>query len=163
MKARRLHGGARLSFTEIERSTLASLLDDLAAALAPDGLQPGDPVHDRLYPDGYSGAIEPSAQEQFRDLIQPGLRSQRLEHLELCRNELGAAVATHGRVEVDADGCDRWLRVLNDLRLSIGTRLEISDDDDHRDIRADGPAGAAYLIYGWLTEVQDTVVRIALK
>ena len=163
MKARPRGDGARLHLSDVEIATVSSLFDDLAEALAPDGLQPGDPVYDRLDPDGYSGDVSPQAQGEFRDLTLAGLRDSRLERLDACRSEVGSASEHHGRVDLDADGCDRWIRVLNDLRLSLGTRLNISDDDQHWDIRPDSPDAAAYLLYGWLTEVQDTVVRIASR
>jgi len=83
--------------------------------------------------------------------------------INACRDELVDAADNAGRVDVDAEGYDRWLRVLNDLRLTLGTRLDISEDDEHWQIVPDDPRSAAYLLYGWLTEVQDTVVRIALR
>ena len=155
------NGGARLSFTDVERQTLASMLGDLAEALAEDGLQREDPVYQRLYPDGYSGPVEDEVQQEFRGLTETGLREQRIERVTACSDELLAAA--DGRVEIDQDGFDRWLRVLNDVRLAIGTRLNISEDDEHWDIDPTDPSSAAYLLYGWLTEVQDTVVRLALK
>jgi hypothetical protein len=163
VKAKRLRDGARLTFTDVERETLVGLLADMAEALGDAGLRPGDPVYDRLYPAGYSGVVDEQAQREFRELTNPGLRDERVTRITTCRDELAASADQQGRVELDDTGCDRWLRVLNDLRLTLGTRLEISDDDGHWQL-AQGAAGStAYLLYGWLTEVQDTVVRIALK
>ena len=163
MKAKGRGDGARLTFTEVERETLASLLDDLGVALGAGGLAAGDPVYDRLYPDGYSGPVEESMQTEFRELTEPSLRDERVARINACRDELVDAADTAGRVEVDAAGYDRWLRVLNDLRLTLGTRLDISEDDAQWHITPDDPRSTAYLLYGWLTEVQDTVVRIALR
>ncbi len=64
---------------------------------------------------------------------------------------------------MDELGYDRWLRVLNDVRLTLGTRLDIREDDAHWQITPDSQESTGYLLYGWLTEVQDTVVRIALR
>ena len=161
MKARRTRGGARLTFTDVEREALEGLLGDLGDALAEGGLKAGDPVYDRLYPDGYSGMAEPAHQREFRDLTQAGLRDERRARLEQCRSEL--VDAGDGRIEIDTDGVDRWLRVLNDLRLTLGTRLEIRDDDGHWDIAPTDPRSTAHLLYAWLTEVQDTLVRIVLS
>lgn len=152
-----------MTFTDIERETLTAMMTDLIGALSPDGLQPGDPVYDRLYPDGYSGTIDEDIQQEFRDLTRTGIREERVERITLCRDELIAAGESIGRVEVDAEGYDRWLRVLNDLRLTLGTRLEIAEDDQHWDLTPGDPNSTAYLLYSWLTEVQDTVVRIALR
>jgi hypothetical protein len=163
VKAKRLGDGARLTFAEIEQEALSGLLNDLADALREDGLQPGDPVYDRLYPDGYSGAVDADEQQVFRDLTRAGLRDDRLVRIDACSAEVLAAADTQGRIEVDATGYDRWLRVLNDLRLTLGTRLEIVEDDQPWDLSPADPKAAAYLLYGWLTEVQDRVVRIALR
>jgi hypothetical protein len=163
VKARGLRGGARLTFTDVEREALEGLLGDLGDALAADGLQPGDPVYDRLYPDGYSGVAGPAEQHEFRDLTQSGLRDERVARLEECRSELVVSGTGDGRIEVDSDGFDRWLRVLNDLRLTLGTRLEIRDDDGHWDISPTDPRSTAHLLYAWLTEVQDTLVRLVSK
>jgi hypothetical protein len=163
VKAKRIRDGARLAFTDVECEALSGLLDDLAEALGDEGLAPGDPVYDRLYPDGYSGAVEEHVQAEFRELTRTGLREDRLARITACRDEVTAAADEQGRIELDEAGYDRWLRVLNDLRLTLGTRLDIRDDDNHWQISPGTPSGMTYLLYGWLTQVQDTVVRLALK
>ena len=57
----------------------------------------------------------------------------------------------------DPADATRWLQVLNDLRLALGTRLGISEDDDEPDL--DDPEQQPRLLYHWLTAVQDTVVQ----
>jgi hypothetical protein len=48
--------------------------------------------------------------------------------------------------------------VLNDLRLALGTRLGVTEEDDH-DVDATDPREQPRLIYYWLTAVQDSVVH----
>jgi hypothetical protein len=48
--------------------------------------------------------------------------------------------------------------VLNDLRLALGTRLGITEDDDP-DLDPVDPAAQSRVIYYWLTALQDSVVQ----
>jgi hypothetical protein len=154
-------------FTEVEVETLDGLLADLVDLLAPDALSPGDPVHQRLFPHGYSGTAGQDAnQVEFHELTQSGLREERITRAQACRAELVDPPTRRGRldIELDATGCDRWLRVLNDLRLTIGTQLELTDDDGGpHDVDPDDPQALSYLVYGWLSAVQDGLVRIAMR
>jgi len=47
-----------------------------------------------------------------------------------------------------------WLKALNDLRLVLGTRLEISDDNDF-DFDSDEPG---INLYNYLTYLQGTLI-----
>jgi hypothetical protein len=49
--------------------------------------------------------------------------------------------------------------VLNDLRLALGTRLGITEDDDHVVERPDDPR----VVYYWLTGIQDAVVQALMR
>ena len=54
-----------------------------------------------------------------------------------------------------------WLGTLNDLRLTLGSRLGIEEDnhDDFLELPEDDPMFALFHIYDWLTYLQDTLVR----
>jgi Domain of unknown function (DUF2017) len=150
MRLRRKAGVLRLEITDAEAALLGGLLDDFADALAePD---PDDPVTQRLYPDGYTDDQE--AAREYRELVESDLRAERIGRLQACRAELAAG---GGRVPLDDEAIDRWLRVLNDLRLALGTRLGVSEeaelDDSH----------PAVQIYSWLTAVQDMLVMQVMR
>ena len=103
----------RVDLTDVESSLLAGLLDDFAAMLAVPDL--ADPVYQRLFPDGYSD--DDAASAEYRELVEVDLRADRNGRLQSCRAELPDGA---GRVSLDGEAADRWLRVLNDLRLSLG-------------------------------------------
>jgi hypothetical protein len=63
-----------------------------------------------------------------------------------------------GRIELSGEQARDWLRSLNDLRLVIGTRLGIEDEEDAWPAE-DDPRGPALLAYHWLTDVQGTLVE----
>ncbi|UQX89592.1 DUF2017 domain-containing protein [Jatrophihabitans telluris] len=150
MKAKRKGEVLRVSVEAEESALLAMLLDDLETLLDSTDDSLGvfvDPALARLYPDGYSDDSE--ASEEFRGLVGADLRTERSGRLQLCRSELPLG---GGRIELDDDGADRWIRVLNDVRLVLGVRLEVSEDTEL------DPSVESNALYGWLTAVQDMLV-----
>jgi hypothetical protein len=149
MRVRRKAGALRLEIGGGEAALLGGLLDDFADVLAePDQ---DDPVIQRLYPAGYTDDQE--AAREYRELVESDLRAERIGRLQACRAELAAG---GGRVTLDAEATDRWLRVLNDLRLALGTRLGVTAETELDD------SEPAAQIYYWLTAVQDMLVTQVL-
>jgi hypothetical protein len=139
-----------------EVQLLSLLIGELAALLADAEADDGDDVWKRLHPSAYRD--DPDAEAEYRSLTEAGLRGQRDDRIAACRNDLAAG----GEIELhDPDAAERWLQVLNDLRLALGTRLGVSQDDD-REIDPDDPAAQPWLVYSWLTAVQDAVVHTLL-
>jgi hypothetical protein len=50
-----------------------------------------------------------------------------------------------------------WLTTFNDLRLVLGTRLDVSEDDDPY-IDPDDPNAGALVAYGYLGELLESAV-----
>ena len=149
MKARRRAGLLRVELTEAETALLGGLLDDLADALTePD---PDDPMIQRLYPDGYTDDDE--ASREYRELVHSDLQAARIGRVRACRAELPPG---GGRMALDDEALDRWLRVLNDLRLALGTRLGVTEEAELDERQP------AVQIYSWLTAVQDLLVMHVL-
>jgi hypothetical protein len=145
MKLRRKSGLLRVELTGTEVALLSGLLDDFADTLAePD---PADPVIQRLYPAGYTD--DQAAAQEYRELVESDLKAERIGRLQACRAELPAG---GGRMALDDEAADRWLRVLNDLRLALGTRLGVTEEAELDDRQP------AVQIYSWLTAVQDMLV-----
>jgi hypothetical protein len=162
MKVSRGDGGIRVRLGAPEADTLASLVADLVAALHPDGLDADDPVYRRLYPDGYQD--NPEAADAFRSLTEQSLREERLGRAEQCLAELAAAGSGRSKLDVtlDPSAAERWLRVLNDMRLAIGTRIGITEDDEFDfDPQAEGAMPRA--LYAYLTGIQDALVRARMR
>ena len=153
MKLSRRQGKVRLRLDAIERDVLAHLLADLALALEPDALEPGDPVRERLFPAAYRD--DDAAAVEFRGLTEQSLGAQRRDRARDCIAELEAGVDD---ILIDADAGTRWITTLNDLRLALGTRLEITDEDA-ADVEPDDPLAPQWAAYYWLTGLQDGLVR----
>jgi hypothetical protein len=143
----------RLVFTSQECAVLIEVLQAVKDEIS--GSDATDPVIERLFPAAYDDA---SAAGAFRELTENDLRESRVMRLIDSSEELDA---TEGRVPLTADAADRWIRVLNDARLVLGTRLEITEEWDH-DIRPDDPQVSEKAVYLWLTAVQETVVQSLL-
>jgi hypothetical protein len=146
VKMKRKAGGVRVDLTEVEANLLAGLIDDFATMLAEDA-DPADPVQQRLFPNGYTDDAEASA--EYREMVEADLRTERIGRLQLCRAELPEQ---GGRLTLDDEAADRWLRVLNDLRLTLGTRLGVSEE-----VELD-PTEPVANIYHWLSAVQDVLI-----
>ena len=142
-----------------------------ASALGLDtgsGDRPTDPVVLRLFPDGYRDDDESAA--DFRRYTEPGLREAKLANA----TAVIASLATAGqespsrfggrdklRIELDADQAQSWLLTLTDLRLALGTRLGVEQDDDEtwRQLPDDDPRRHIHDVYDWLGWVQETLIR----
>ncbi|MBM7089694.1 DUF2017 domain-containing protein [Streptomyces sp. NPDC012461] len=149
---------------------------DPLAELFADGPSepPSDPVLRRLFPDAYSdpeGPASPSeAEEQrtysaeFRRFTENDLRAGKRENALAVIRTLDAlrSGGEGGAVlKLSPEESRQWLGALNDLRLAIGSRLEIDDEDDTDvlfglpDEDARKPMVMAYL---WLGGLQETLV-----
>ena len=133
---------------EAELEAMFSLSD--SAAL------PDDPVLARLLPDAYTG--DPAAAGEFRRYTESGLRSGKVA---AARTVLGTLPEGGGRVRLTVDEAQAWLRSLNDIRLALGVRLNVTEDRDAMLEQAaqGGPQAAGLWIYDWLTLLQETLVE----
>lgn len=108
-----------------------------------------DPALARLFPDGYSDDEHASA--DFRRFTEQDLRAQKLQALITVKETLGEWA---GKANLTPSQSQDWLRALNDLRLVLGTRLEITDEDD-RDHDSEEPG---MQLYNYLTYLQGTLI-----
>jgi hypothetical protein len=131
---------------------LAEILSRLERPATP----PDDPVLARLFPDAYSE--DPAAAGEFRRYTEDGLRTAKVENARLV---LASLPEGGGRVRLSREEAQRWLQALNDVRLALGVRLEITEDfeDQLAGLSASDPRAAYFEVYNWLTYVQETLVR----
>lgn len=145
-------GRLRLHLEGDERDVLSVLLDELDSVLAADP-DPDDAVQQRLFPSAYRD--DEDAAEEYRALTETSLRTLRDERIAACRADLA-----NGAVFdlADAELGQRWIQVLNDLRLALGTRLGVSEADSG-ELDETAPDAQPRALYLWLTEVQDLMVH----
>ena len=156
MKVSRRHGRLRLQLEPAEVDLLLTLFDQLDALLDGSG-DADDAVLQRLNPAAYPG--DEAAESEYRALTESSLQTERSQRTAACRAELNRS----RDVELsDPDAGRRWIQVLNDLRLALGTRLGITEDDD-QNVDPTDPGGQPRVVYYWLTALQDSLVRRLMR
>ncbi|WP_329134693.1 DUF2017 domain-containing protein [Streptomyces sp. NBC_00670] len=139
---------------------------------------PSDPVLRRLFPDAYGDPEgEPvSAAEaeerrayssEFRRFTENDLRAGKRDNALVIVRTLDRLTVTRGRavLELTPEESQQWLRALNDLRLAIGARLEIADEDDAEvlyRLSDEDPRKPMVMAYLWLGGLQETLVTTLL-
>ncbi|QIJ62972.1 DUF2017 domain-containing protein [Streptomyces sp. JB150] len=135
---------------------------------------PADPVLRRLFPDAYrdpEGAPDPRAAEEqkaysaeFRRYTENDLRAGKRDNALAVIRSLDAltpAGDTGAVLKLSPEESRRWLGALNDLRLAIGSRLDITDEDDTDRLYRlpdEDPRKPMVMAYLWLGGLQETLV-----
>jgi Domain of unknown function (DUF2017) len=138
-------GGVRLRLHEGEVILLRELLDELEALLE----DPDDPALRRLFPQAHD---DPESEEQYRSLVRDQLVGGRSKAVAVVRDTLG-------KETLGPDEADEWLRALNDLRLVLGTRLDVTEDLDYEELDLTEPRGRDLAVYGYLSWLQEQLVE----
>lgn len=128
-----------------ERDLLRSLPGQLRDLLSSD-----DPALERLYPPAYLDDGERN--EEYRRLMRDDLTSHRLTSLDVLEATLDAK-------RLDEDQLLAWMGALNDLRLVLGTRLDVTEDMYEVGLPDDDPRAPAFALYGYLGFLQEAVVE----
>ena len=151
---RSARGGAVVARLEpAEAGIVGLLLDQLEQLLEADAEDVGgDPVIARLFPDGHRG--DPALATDYRELTEASLRSDKADDLAMVRATLPDG---GGEVRLDADQAAAWLRTSNDLRLALGTRLDVTDDTEPPE-EITGEEDQQLAVYYWLTALQGSLV-----
>ncbi|MBO0731191.1 MAG: DUF2017 family protein [Acidimicrobiaceae bacterium] len=136
---RNRRGGYTINLSEPERQLLAALPGQLVELLS----APDDPALRRLFPPAYQEPGDEEHQAEYQRLMQEDL-------IERHREALDTLARTAASTELSDGEMEAWLRSLNCLRLVIGTRLDVSEDDDPIDTST--PERQVYLVLGWLEE-----------
>lgn len=162
---------------EFEKALLTSLVEQVVAFVAPEEIgddvdplaalvgiddqakTPDDPALARLLPDAYRDDAE--ASDDFRRFTERSLRETKVAHARAVGETL---IRSGEKVTISSEECASWLGFLNDARLAIGTRIEISEEN-HEELAAlpdDDPRSGLFQVYDWLTYLQDSLVQILL-
>ena len=154
MRPFRRKGGELVARLEpAEARILALLLDQLEQLLTADAEDvTGDPVLDRLLPAGHRS--DPELAADYRELTEASLRGGKADDLATVRATLPDG---GGEVRLDGDQAAAWLRTTNDLRLALGTRLDITDDTEPPE-EITGEEDQQLAVYYWLTALQGSLV-----
>jgi hypothetical protein len=142
--SRTRHGTYAIRLPTPERDLLVDLVEQLRELLE---LTTDDPSVRRLFPTAYHD--DPERDREYQQLVRDELLERRLAALATV-DETAAAD------EVDEHQLTAWLTSLNDLRLVLGTRLDVSEDQ--ADVDADDPDAPAMAVYGYLSVLLGDIV-----
>jgi hypothetical protein len=140
---KRRNGRYTVNLSDDERALLSDLVDQLRQLLSTDS-----PALRRLFPPPYGDDEERNA--GYSVLAGSELIEKRLAALDLVSETLQAE-------ELSEDEVESWMRCINDIRLVLGTVLDVSEDGD---VPADDdPQAPMYAAYEYLGMLLERIVR----
>jgi len=119
--------------------------------------RPTDRVLARLLPDFTTEDADLAA--GLRSLHEPALIEAKDAAAALVLETLPES---GGKVALTAEQADSWLAALNDVRLALGTALDVSEDMPD-ELPPDDPRAEHMGVYHWLTFVQDSLVQSRMQ
>lgn len=139
-------GGVRLRLPREERALLRALPAQLRSLLdeAPD-----DPSLERLFPPAYDDA---ESESEYRRLMGDELLDGR-------RRALRTLEETLDEDRLTGEQAQAWLTALNDLRLVLGTRLDVTEDALLEGLRPGDPRAPELALYAYLSWLQEQLVE----
>lgn len=109
-----------------------------------------EPALRRLFPPAYASSETVEFEAEYRRLMGSDL-------VDRHRAALQTLLDTVDAEELDDEQAEAWLVALNELRLVLGTTLDVQEDDDGlpdpRDARA-----PAFALYQYLTYLQGALI-----
>ena len=137
-------GTFTLNLPDEERQLLSGLPAQLRELLGA-----GDqPSLRRLFPAAYHQDAEKDA--EFHELMRSELLATKISRAELLESTAHAG-------ELTEDQLLGWMGAVNDLRLVLGTQLDVGEDDD--DIDDDDPRASHFGLYRYLGYLLENIIR----
>lgn len=141
-------GGYDLRLPRSERQLLASLVGQLRSVLSGDGVGV-DPGLRRLFPSAY--ADDATRDAEYRELVHDDLLAGRLAALDVVEQTVDAG-------NLDEAQLLAWMGAVNDLRLVLGTRLDVSEESAGAYDPA-SPDADAMAVYQYLSFLLESIVE----
>ncbi len=130
-----------------ERALLGDLPGQLRELLDERG---DDPSIQRLFPPAYRN--HPDHDREYQRLMADDLRDRHAA-------SLAVLAGTAGAEELSEEEAAAWLSALNNLRLVLGTRLDVSEDMDE-DLDPADPRAPGLALYGYLSLLTQQLVDV---
>ena len=128
-----------------ERDLIEELANQFRSVLEADH----DPDLRRLYPTAYPE--EPNRNNEYTALVHDDLVTARLEAVDV-------VLATSSSNSIKNEELGSWMNMFNGLRLLIGNRLDVCEDDVFDPFAEDAPARALLV---WLSHLLEEAVGVA--
>ena len=139
-------GQFEIRLAEPERELLRSLGPQMREVINDED---DDAAVARLFPVAYRD--DPDRETEFRLLARDELRSSHLAALATLEESAGAE-------RLDEEQLLAWMRAVNDVRLVLGTRLDVTEEGAERPTDVTDPRAPAFAVYDFLTWLQGEIV-----
>lgn len=141
----------RLALAVDDRRVICDLITQLRDAVMSDT---EDDRFRRLFPVAYHA--DPDHDAEYRRLMHGELVASRLDSLNRAHELLGRDEQSPS-LDLDEDEIDSLMKVVNDLRLVLGTLLDVQEDEPAID--EDDPAFPQFHLYGYLGWLLEWIIR----
>jgi len=142
-------GGVDVRLPPELRGLLVSVARQMHEVLTEDEYA-DSPILARLFPTAVED--DPMATLGFEQLMGKAIRDGKIEAATVL-------AATAGNERLSAEETLAWLRCLNDVRLMLGTHLNVSEDVDMETYLEDPATEHAAVVYLALSELLEMLVR----
>lgn len=146
-------GTFELRIPEPEREVLRTLPGQLRALLS-DGDPLEDPALRRLYPAAYLD--DPEATAEFDGFVRDDLTSQRMTAIDTMARTIEAT-------RISEDELVAWLGAINDLRLVLGVRLNVTEESRPEEFAGEPERESSYALYAYLSYLEEEIVETLSK
>lgn len=152
----RRRGVATLTLDAPEADVVRQLIRQMRALLRSD--DPEDAVLGRLFPDAYE---DPDEARAYKELVGDDLAATKLGVLDRVAEQLGDTGGA--TVPLDQDALEAWLIALTDMRLALGTRLEVTEQSMSEEVERDEPDAPGRAVLHWLGWMQELMLEGAAR
>ena len=142
-------GGVSVRLRANERAAIRGLAAEYRELLRNES-QSSDSAVARLFPPAYRE--DPLRNFDYERQAHDGLMAERLAAIDAVEQHTDATT-------LSVEEAQTWLGVLNDLRLVLGTRLEITEDSSEEDFEADPESTNTFGLYRWLTHLVGVLIE----
>lgn len=143
-------GGFRVRLGRVERKVIRQLAGqhrELLTAETPSS----DPAVARLFPSAYPD--DPLRSLEFEEATAGVLMDGRLAAAATLESTAGSDALTEEQLL-------QWLAVVNDLRLVLGIRLDVTEESTEEDFASDGDRSDAFDLYRFLTWLEAEMIEV---
>lgn len=149
-RVKRTRKGFALRIPPAERDVLRTLPGQLRGLLT-EGAATTDPVVRRLFPSAYPD--EPERAAEFDAMVRDDLVAQRMQAIDVMERTIDAE-------RLSEDELVAWLSAINDLRLVLGTRLDVTEEMTELDmgVSPEDPRAQMFALYAYLSYLEEDVV-----
>ncbi len=145
-----------------ESSAPADELEEITGMRTGNSRPPDDDTMKRLLPDFYRAQTDHPAGSGTMESLNNALRSLHEPEIidakrEAAQRLLETCPQDGGKFELTEDDAHAWAAAVNDVRLALGTMLDIGPGGPER-LPSDHPMAGHLDVYQWLTVLQEYLV-----